>query len=125
MAKSALGFAPQESKVAPFPIAKFKKFLSHIKIMSKDYGRVSFNLLGSQKFILYEICRGLDEGITTFIILKGRQQGSTTLFMAIDFFYAMEYPGLLGTFILHEEKALGKWRALIEMMIESMPPSIK
>ncbi len=125
MAKSALNFAPQSAKVAPFPIAKFRKFLSYIKIMSKDYGRVSFNLLGSQKYILNEICRGLDEGITTFIILKGRQQGSTTLFMAIDFFYALNYPGLLGTFILHEEKALGKWRALIEMMLESMPPSIK
>src|SRR5216684_2517425 len=125
MSKSALNFAPQSAKVAPFPIAKFRKFLSYIKIMSKDYGRVSFNLLGSQKYILNEICRGLDEGITTFIILKGRQQGSTTLFMAIDFFYALNYPGLLGTFILHEEKALGKWRALIEMMLESMPPSIK
>src|SRR5580693_8568233 len=116
MANKITSFAPQATKVAPFPLQKFKTFLSHIRILSKDYGRVAFNLLGSQRYILDEICKGLDEGITTFIILKGRQQGSTTLFMAIDFFYALEYPGLLGTFILHEDKALGKWRALIEMM---------
>jgi len=114
----------QSTKVAPFPIKKFREFVSHIKILSKDFGRVQVRFLGSQTYILEEICNGLDEGITTFVILKGRQQGATTLAMLIDFFYALEYKGLLGTFILHEEKALGKWRALIEMMLESMPPSI-
>src|SRR5215475_9031119 len=115
----------QSTKVAPFPINKFRQFVSHIKILSKDFGRVPVHFLGSQTYILDEICKGLDEGITTFVILKGRQQGATTLAMLIDFFYALEHKGLLGTFILHEEKALGKWRALIEMMLESMPPTIK
>lgn len=123
--KAVVSFTAKTTKVAPFPIRKFKKFVSHIKIMSKDYGRVSVRFLGSQQYVLDEICKGVDEGITTFVILKGRQQGITTLLMLIDFFYALEYPGLLGTFILHEEKALGKWRSLIEMMLESMPRYIK
>ena len=125
MAKSELAFAPQSTKVAPFPLKKFKEYVSHIKILSKDFGRVNVRFLGSQTYLLDEICKGIDEGITTFVILKGRQQGATTLIMLIDFFYALEHKGLLGTFILHEEKALGKWRALIEMMLESMPSSIK
>jgi len=125
MPAKAPSFVPKASKVAPFPIRKFRKFISYIKILSKDYGRVPFILLGSQAYILDEVCKGLDEGITTFVILKGRAQGATTLFIAVDFFYALEYAGLLGTFILHEEKALGKWRALIEMMLESMPYRVK
>src|SRR5258707_5857335 len=125
MAKSAIAFAPQATKVAPFPLKKFREYVSHIKILSRDFGRVNVRFLGSQLYILDSICEGIAEGITTFVILKGRQQGATTLLMLIDFFYALEHPGLLGTFILHEEKALGKWRALIEMMLESMPPTIK
>ncbi len=111
-------------RVAPFPLAKFKRYIKYLKIQSRDYGRVSLNLLGSQTYILNEVVKGIAEGITTFVILKGRQQGSTTLFLAIDFFYALEYPGLLGTFILHEEKALAKWRAQIEIQLASMPAKI-
>jgi len=81
-------------------------------------------MIGTQTYILEEIVKGLDEGITTFVVLKGRQQGATTLFLAVDFFYALNYPGLLGTFILHEEKALAKWRAMIDMQLQSMPQSI-
>jgi hypothetical protein len=125
MARKELTFAPKATKVAPFPIKKFKKYVSYIKIQSRDYGRVRLHFLGSQTYILDEICKGLDEGITTFVILKGRQQGATTLFLVIDFFYALEYPGLLGTFILHEEKALAKWRSQIEVQIASMPAYIK
>jgi hypothetical protein len=112
------------TKVAPFPLAKFKKYLKHLRIHSRDYGNIPFKMIGTQTYILDEIVKGLDEGITTFVILKGRQQGATTLFMAIDFFYALAYPGLLGTFILHEEKALAKWRAMIEMQLQSMPATI-
>lgn len=125
MAKSkAPSFAPTAPKVAPFPLQKFIKFISYQKITSRDYGRVAFNLLGSQDFTLQEIVKGISEGITTFVILKGRQMGITTLIILIDFFYALEHAGLLGTFILHEEKALSKWRALLEMQLEAMPPYI-
>src|SRR5712692_866610 len=109
------------TRVAPFPLRKFKKFLTYLKIQSRDYGRVPLHLLGSQRYILDEVVKGIAEGITTFVVLKGRQQGSTTLFLAIDFFYALEYAGLLGTFILHEEKALAKWRSQIEIQLASMP----
>jgi quinol monooxygenase YgiN len=108
-------------QVAKFPLAKFKKFLSYLKINSRDYGRVPFRLLGSQRYALDEVVKGINDGITTFVILKGRGGGITTLFIAVDFFYAMRTRGLLGTFILHEEKALEKWRAIIELFVDSMP----
>lgn len=84
-----------------------------------------FKLLGTQQYILDEIVAGLKEGKTTFVFLKGRQLGSTTLIMAINFFFALEYPGLLGVFILHEEKALNKWRSLIDIQLKSMPEKIR
>jgi len=115
-------------KVAKFPLAKFKRFLAYLKIHSRDYGVISSeykNLLGTQKYILDEIVSGLDDGITTFVILKGRQQGATTLLQSIDLFYSLEYPGLLGTFILHEEKVLAKWRAMFEGVIKSMPIRVR
>lgn len=66
----------------------------------------------------------LSRGITTIVVLKGRQQGATTLFYLIDLFWAFEHPGLLGAFILHEESALDKWRANIDMTYDSMPKTI-
>src|SRR5713226_3706817 len=115
---------PRASSVAPFPRAKFETFISYLKVQSSDYGRQPFKLLGSQLYILNEVEKGIAEGITTFVVLKGRQQGATTLFIAIDMFYAFEHGGLLGTFILHEEKALAKWRATIDIFLETMPNQI-
>jgi hypothetical protein len=109
------------SKVAKFPLKKFKSYLKYLRIHSRDYGNIPFRMIGTQHYMLDQIVKGISEGITTFVILKGRQQGATTLFLAIDFFYALAYPGILGTFILHEEKALSKWRAMIDMQLQSMP----
>src|SRR5262249_420847 len=101
---------------SPFPREKFNRFLNYFRIQSPDFkGRIPINLLGTQRYILDEVEEGLSRGITTFVILKGRQQGATTLFYLIDMFWAFEHPGLLGTFILHEESALDKWRANIDM----------
>jgi hypothetical protein len=108
-------------KVAPFPREKFLKFLSRLKIQSKDYGLIPFRLLGSQMYILDELCRGLDEGITDFLILKNRQCGCTTFFIALDVFWAFQHKGLLGTFILHKEEARDDWRTTIEVFYQEIP----
>jgi hypothetical protein len=108
-------------KVAPFPRAKFMKFLSKLKVQSKDYGLVPFKLLGSQQYILDEICKAKDEGISEFVILKNRQCGSTTFCIALDMFWAFEHKGLLGTFILHQESARDDWRNAIEIFYDEIP----
>ena len=115
---------PTYSKVAPFPLDRFKFFLSKLKVQSKDYGLVPFQLLGSQIYILDQIVKGLEQGITTFIILKARQLGSTTFFLALDMFWAFEYKGLLGAFILHKEEARDDWRAAIEVFYSEIPAKI-
>ncbi|MBO0710759.1 MAG: hypothetical protein J2P47_05705 [Acetobacteraceae bacterium] len=108
-------------RVAPFPRAKFLKFISRLKIQSKDYGLVPFRLLGSQRYMLDEICVALDKGITDILILKNRQCGCTTFCIALDMFWAFEHKGLLGTFILHKEEARDDWRTTIEIFYEEIP----
>ena len=109
------------SKVAPFPRQKFLQFVSKLKIQSKDFGLVQLKLLGSQMYILDELCRALDEGITDILVLKNRQCGCTTFFIALDLFWAFEHKGLLGTFILHKEEARDDWRSAIEIFYDEIP----
>src|SRR6516162_8849747 len=61
--------------VAPFPADRFIGFIKELKVITKDYGLVRFQLLGTQQYVLDEICEGLARGITTFVILKARQLG--------------------------------------------------
>jgi hypothetical protein len=109
------------SKVAPFPRQKFLKFISKLKIQSKDYGLTPFKLLGSQRYLLDELCRAKDDGITDILVLKNRQCGCTTFFIALDLFWAFEHKGLLGTFILHKEEARDDWRNAIEIFYDEIP----
>lgn len=110
--------------VAPFPRRQFLAFVDRLKIQSKDYGLVPFRLLGSQRYILDEICRGLDEGITDFMVLKNRQCGCTTFFIALDIFWAFRHRGLMGAFILHKEEAKDDWRATIDQFYRDIPARV-
>ncbi len=111
-------------KVAPFPRVKFMRFLSRLRIQSKDEGLVPFRLLGSQVYTLDQVCDALDQGVTTFIILKARQLGMTSFWIAVDLFWAFEHKGLLGTFILHKEEARDDWRSAIEVFYHEIPAAI-
>jgi hypothetical protein len=107
--------------VAPFPMQRFLTFLSHLKVQSKDYGLVKFELLGSQRYLLEQIADGLEQGITTFVILKARQLGISSLLLALDMFWAFEHPGLLGTFIAHQETMRDDFRAAVEVFFAETP----
>ncbi|HEX8799318.1 MAG TPA: hypothetical protein VF772_11925, partial [Terriglobales bacterium] len=96
-------------------------FLGQLKVASKDAGLVPFRLLGSQRYMIDEIARGLGEGISTFYCLKSRQVGSTTLCLALDMFWAFEHKGLLGTFVLHKEEARDDWRQTIDVFYHEIP----
>jgi len=82
---------------------------------------VPFRLLGSQRYALDKIIEGLAAGITTFVILKNRQAGISTLFLALDMFWAFLHKGLLGVFITHEEQARDDFRATVEVFFAETP----
>jgi hypothetical protein len=114
-------FEIEFKEVAPFPRARFLEFLSRLKVQSKDFGLVPFKLLGSQRYILDQIEDGLSRGVTTFVILKSRQLGSTTFFLALDMFWGFEHPGLLGVLLTHKEEARDDFRAAVEVFFAETP----
>ena len=112
---------PTLSHLQPFPEERFMQFLSVLKINTKDFGLIPFQLLGTQKYVLRQIVDALDRGISHFIILKARQLGMSTFFIALDLFWAMEHPGLTAAFVTHTEQSRDQFRAAIEIMFAQMP----
>lgn len=122
--------APREAtrgdgKVEPFPRERFLKFCAALRIQSRDEGLSPFRLLGSQIYILDEICKGLAEGVSTFVILKSRQLGASTFFLALDLFWAFEHSGLLGVFATHEDGSRDQFRNQINLFLATLPKGYK
>jgi len=111
--------------VAPFPTERFVAFLGKLKVQSKDFGLVPFRLLGSQRYVMDQIAAGLAQGVTTFVILKNRQAGISTFFLALDMFWAFEHKGLLGVFMTHKEEARDDFRATVEVFFAETPKNFR
>jgi len=83
------------------------------------------NMLGTQTYVLDQLCEGIERGITKFLILKARQLGMTTFFIALDLFWAMEHAGLLGAFVSHTDQAKALFRNVIKVFFSHLPKSHK
>jgi hypothetical protein len=118
-------FRTRTGKLAPFPEKRFEEFLRHCKVQTKEYGLQPLSLLGTQRYIYEEIVKGLKEGASTFVILKARQLGSSTFFLALDLFWAFEHAGMSGAFATHEDKSAQKFRAIIETFFHYLPKQYK
>jgi hypothetical protein len=112
-------------KVAPFPRERFLGFLRHLKILTKEFGIVPLRMLGTQRYVLDEICQGLDEGVTSFVILKARQLGMSTFFIALDLFWAFEHRGLSGAFATHTDQSKNQFRNIIQLFLTNLPKNYK
>lgn len=111
--------------VAPFPKKRFMGFIKQLRVQTKDFGLQPLKLLGSQSYIIDEIEDGLSKGITTFVIVKARQLGSSSLLLAIDLFWAFEYGGLSGAFATHDDLSRELFRNMIEVFIAHLPATHK
>lgn len=100
-------------------------FCEKLLIQSKDSGLVRFEMLESQRYILDEICAGIDEGVCRFVILKSRQLGASTFFLALDLFWAFEHAGMNGVFVTHDEGARDQFRNQLEVFLGALPSSHK
>lgn len=112
-------------KVAPFPRERFLAFLRQVRIQTKDFGLVPIELLGTQSYVLDEIEEAVNRGITTIYVLKARQLGITVFFVLLDIFWAMEYSGLLGTFVTHTDQSKSLFRNTIKVMFANLPKKFK
>jgi len=111
--------------VAPFPRERFLNWCRSLKVNTKDHGIRPFALLGTQRYILDEICKGIAEGVTTFVFLKARQIGASTFFIALDLFWAFEHAGLSGAFATHTDQSKNQFRQIIRVFFAHLPKTHK
>ena len=106
-------------------IEKFNIFCANLKIDSKEQGTVPLVLNGCQRHLIEKVAEGLDKGIRTFIILKGRQEGISTVCLALDLFWMFSNPGLQGGVITDTDSNKEKFRETITRYIDSLPRNMK
>lgn len=104
-------------------------FIDKLRIVSREErGKLGelgtkLTLWRSQRRILDEITAGMDEGIRTFLVLKSRQLGSTTIFVVLDIFWLAFHPGTKGAFVADTEKTRDAFREQIRNIVASIPAS--
>lgn len=107
-----------------FDTVEFYEFCGTLTIDSKEHGQKRLreeSLLGTQKYFISEVCKGLREGVHSFTVLKGRQLGITTISLALDLYWHFKYPGMQGTLVSDSEENRSMFKTTIEMYIDSLP----
>jgi len=114
--------------VSTFNLKNFWDFCSALRVDTKELGEVSLapdKVLGTQKYFIEEIAKGINEGCHYFVILKGRQLGITTISIALDLYWSFKHSGMSGSMVTHTEEAREMFRATIELYMASLPDKWK
>jgi len=113
--------------MSKFNQKNFYKFASQLTIDSKEHGlkKLGTDLLGTQTYVMDEICSGLADDIHHFVILKGRQQGITTVTLALDLYWHFLHSGLNGTLVTDTEENRDQFRSTLGMYMEHLPNEYK
>lgn len=108
-------------------INTFERFIAPLRIDSKEVegesdGRgAKLDLWGSQRRFLEEVAAGLDDGVRTFVCLKSRQLGISTVSLAIDLFWLAMHPGMQGALVADNDSNSAFFRAALTRYIASFP----
>lgn len=108
--------------MAAFSIAHFEKFCESLLIDTKERGRIPLRWLGTQRYFVQEVAKGLEQGIHNFIILKGRQEGISTITIALTLYWLFGHKGLQGAMVTDSDDNKTKFRSTLQMYIRSMAP---
>lgn len=113
--------------MAKFPTAQFIEFTKAVKIDSKEQGviRLGDALLGTQRWVLERIIKGLEEDRHEFVTLKCRQAGISTISLALDLFWLFRHRGMTGMLAVHEDTARDQFRSTLELYYASLPDEWK
>jgi hypothetical protein len=104
-------------------------FIDKLRIVSREQTAklgetgTKIQLWRSQKTILDQIVEGMDEDIRTFLVLKSRQLGSSTIFVILDIFWLAFHPGMKGALVVDQDKTRDDFREQIRNIITSIPTS--
>ncbi len=105
----------------------FERFIEPLRIDSKEVegeadGRgAKLSLWMSQRRFLEEIAEGLEQDQRTFICLKSRQLGISTVSLAVDLFWLAMHPGMMGALVADNDSNAAYFRATLTRYIGSFP----
>jgi len=108
-----------------FDPAKFERFCSRLVIDTKERGQVPMKWLGGQRYVVEEIAKGLSEDIHTFVILKGRQMGISTVSLALDLYWLFGHAGLQGAMVTDNDENKTLFRSNLSSYLEHLPRGAK
>lgn len=104
-----------------FSVDHFERFCARLKIDSKEKGQIPLKWLGTQRYFVSEVAKGLNEGIHTFFVLKGRQLGVTTVSLALDVYWMFLHNGLQGTLVTDTEDNRDLFKSYLGQYIAGLP----
>ena len=109
-----------------FNLNNFYRFCDNLSVETKEDGLKKLtHRLGTQTYVMDEIQKGLAEDVHFFVILKGRQQGITTITLALDLYWHFINDGLQGTLVTDTEENKDMFRGTLTNYMDGLPKSFK
>jgi hypothetical protein len=108
-----------------FSVERFEAFCGELKISAKEKGLIPFKWLGGQRYVMEKIAEGLHNDIHSFVILKGRQMGISTVTLALDLYWLFKYEGLQGAVVTDTDDNREVFRSHLVQYMESLPKRLK
>jgi hypothetical protein len=109
-----------------FPVADFWKFCSRLTINSKEMGSIRLaRPYGPQRWIIKCIAEGLEDEVHDFTILKCRQLGASTVFLALDLYWLFVHGGMDGTLVTQDEQTFVNFRTTLTEFYHNLPKAYK
>jgi hypothetical protein len=108
-----------------FPLQQFEEFCSKLTVDSKEEGQISLapaQLMGTQRYHIEQVVRGLEADVHDFTVLKARQLGITTIQLALDLFWHYRFKGMQGTLAADSEENRDMFRSTLTQFHEGMDP---
>lgn len=106
--------------MASFSAKYFERFCGQLRIATKEKGEMPLRFLGSQRYLTQEVERGLANGIHTFVVLKGRQMGISTVMLAFDLYWLFSHIGLQGALVTDTDENRTLFRSYLVQYIDSL-----
>jgi hypothetical protein len=109
-----------------FAIEEFWRFAAQLVINSKEYGTIRLRRpYGPQRWVMREIAAGFDKDVHDFTVLKCRQLGMSTVFLALDLWWLFTHGGMDGTLVTQDEKTFVNFRTQLAEAYRRLPKAYK
>jgi hypothetical protein len=110
-----------------FPLNNIARFCSGLQIPAKDHAGLfrMTTLYSTQMYFLRELAAGFEDGVHDFLVLKGRQQGITTITDALDLYWPQRFEGIQGLMVADDDDNKEVRRDILRTMYYALDEEFK